>query len=271
MKLISLGVAPLALLIVGISANCSTPPEGAEARTANRADAARANELSDAGGVFSAVSKIQKCFKVPISLEWAYVEEDRSSVETRGFSYSIIVGETLESALDRLCEVSEDHLQWGRIQNIICVWPTGAKGRLESLLDSQVTLELKGSTTWNAILALCKAINTSVSSDRILMPRAEPHQDQYLPPMVLRTDTITSLSVSDVPAREALCAIVAAAPVLVEFTYSNFYRPGTASNRGPTATLTIRAYDEDGNILYHVPESRNSPENFLWHEETKSL
>ena len=110
----------------------------------------------DAG---SALRAISSAFKVPISFEWSYVNEDRSDTRWPPVSFSLEAGETLASTLDRFCAATQGQLQWGRIHGIICLWPTGAGGAVESLLDTRVTLHLRGVSTWHAMLELARTIN----------------------------------------------------------------------------------------------------------------
>jgi hypothetical protein len=259
------------VFLSSLAAHALPPPENAEKQIASRKNILNASRDRGITGIFISMRTIRESFRVPISFEWSYVNDDRSEVDNREFKFAVQAGETLELTLDRFCVAAGRQLQWRRINGVICVWPTGVGGKVESTLDSNVSLKLEGVSTWEALLELARVVNATPSVNRTLMPSAEPRQDQYVPPLALREEKSISLALTNVTAREAVCAIMAASPLQMEFTYSNFYRPNSTKPRMPSSSLSFRAFDERGNMLYHVPESRSSREYFIWTDEANAV
>lgn len=246
-------------------------PESAETLVASRENVLNASRDRGLLGVLVSMQTVRDSFRVPISFEWSYVNDDRSEVENRDFTFSVREGESLGLTLNRFCEATKGQLQWRRIHGIICVWPTGVGGKSESALDTLVSLKLEEVSAWEAILELARIINSAPSVDRTVMPSAEPRQDQYVPPIALREGKSISIALTNVTAREAICAIMAASPLRMEFTYGNYYRPNSAKPRTPSSSLSLRAFDEKGDTLYHVPDVRSSREYYIWADEALSV
>lgn len=252
-----------------VSVHALPAPEDAESRIATRKNVLNASRDRGFKGPYASIRTIREAFDVPISFEWSFVKGDRSEVDRGDWIFSVKEGETLKESLDRFCAEMSGQLQWGRIQGIICVWPVASAGITESTLDTTVRLDLSGVSTWHAILEVCREVNIQ-TEDRVLVPRVEPSQDRYIPPAALRNHDSISLSFAGVTAREAVCAVLAASPLHIEFNYGNYYRPESANPRPPSSSLSLTAFDESRNLLYDVAESPLSEEARQWHNEAQS-
>lgn len=250
------------------SADALPAPDDVETRLATPQDILEASRARGIGGPYMAMRVIRESFHVPISFEWSFVNADRSAIEDRDMRFSVKAEETLEETLNRFCAEMGGRLQWGRIRGVICVWPAANAESVESTLDTTVTLELSGMSTWQAILEVCRQANSS-EEDRVLVPRAEPSQDRYAPPDALRDHNSITLSLSEVTAREAICAVLAASPLHLEFNYGNYYRPDLANPRPPSSNLSITAFSDSRKVLYDVVESLSDAESRRWHDEAR--
>lgn len=217
------------------------------------------------------VRDISEIFRVSISFEWSYVNEDRSEADYPKIKFRIKRGETLAAVLDNFCAATEGRLRWGTIRGIICIWPADTALEMENLLDVRVSLKVDQLSTWHAWLELLRAVNKMVPADRYIVPGVQGFQDQYIPPWILRDDRSISFDLVDVTAREAACAIMAASPVHAEFRYWTYYRPDLNS-ASPTAQMSLWPYDENHKLItesaYTLEERMKAQ---IWHDEMKAV
>jgi hypothetical protein len=218
------------------------------------------------GPLLSVVDEIAGIYRVPLSFEWSVVDERRFTVEYPMISFPIRKGETLSSALDRLVATCEGKIRWERIHGVVYVRPAGDDGRLESLLDVRISLDLKNVSTWHAFVELARAVNEAATGDRFLTPAPVGFDDGRTPLPALRDDESVTLSLSNVTAREAACAIIAASSLYMKFWYHNDYR---ARSSEPSARLSLWPLDENGNFLPGPPMSR-VPNFQVWKDEART-
>lgn len=248
-----------------------TPPFAAEQTVATTESIRDASRDESRLSYRMWTTMIGRTFKVPINFEWAYVEADGASVSLPKAEFRIEPGETLSQVLDRFCLVTDGQLQWGRIRGTICVWPSGKTGQIDSLLDTIISLKLNGVSTWDALLELSKTVSLSSGPERALVPEAHPMQDEYMPPAQLRDIKGITLELENVTAREALCAILAASPLRLEFTYWDSLRPDRPF-RPMVSNISIWAYDESHTLMRDIPprDQRRAIERG-WYEPTEAI
>ncbi len=234
-------------------------------RVATEADIKTAR-FSDATHISGVVIRISEIYRVPISFEWSFVNDDRSAAEYPDISFAVNAGDTLTITLERFCGASKGLLQWASIRGIICIWPA-VQGQQENLLNTPVTLKLDNVSTWHAYLELAKAVNTK-ASDRFLKPSVA-YSDGRLPPPALREDKKISCNLENVTAREAACAIIAMSQMRLAFKYTNFYRPVTEKSR-PSADIFLWPYTSEHKIA-RGPRMETGEDLAVWITEADSV
>jgi hypothetical protein len=259
-------VATLSSVFLSSGAANPLPPEES---TMQRVAPYSAKQQGKTENYFEIVRKIGEVFRVPISFEWSYIHDDRSEMDTPEISFAIQKGETLVSTLDRFCAATEGRLRWERLSGIICLRPTGDGGMTESLLDIPVSLQLQGVSTWEAFLELARAVNAKLPNERFLRPSV-PFSDGILPPPELRDVRTVTVDVTNVTAREAACAIMAASPFKMAFWYSNFYRPDAGPSARPSSDILLWVYDEKHKLV-RGPKMVTGEEIAIWWKEADSV
>ncbi len=188
--------------------------------------------------VGTAMYALTDAYGVPVSYEHSYVAEDRSTLEGVSVDYALIEGETLREALDKLCANSGGRFVWKRIRGILCVIPSAQNEKVESALDTTVTIHVDNVSTWDAILALGMAVNEREAADRML--RFYPQGNEYLNhPVAFRNDKTLSIHLDGVSARDALCAIMAASPFQMRYSYQNYFNPVRYPSSVPNASISL--------------------------------
>jgi hypothetical protein len=214
-------------------------------------------------------SAISDLFKVPISFEWSYVNQDRVEEETPRIQLEISPNQTLEQVLDEFCAAAGGRLQWQRIHGVIWIGPKDSEGRTESLLDVVVSLQLEDASVWDAFLELSRVINENTPQGRYIKPSANPNNDA-LPPLGFRNEKTVTLDLVNVTAREAAAAIMSTSAFHMKIWYTNFYRVRETNPMKPMAQLSIWAYDEHYRLLSDLrPPSREV--EMRWHNEADSV
>ena len=159
-------------------------------------------------------------------IEMPYIGKNRpESFPSRELDYvplEVLPDTTLDAFLDNSC--SEGQIQWSRIHNAVHVWPTALRRGKEEYLDTvKVSLDLEGASVLEAVKAWALEVNrnrdfpghgvkvthTSNNANRV---------KNETPPSLLRAGAVT-LNMTDVTAREALCAIQGASREWVTFVY----------------------------------------------------
>lgn len=199
--------------------------------------------------VGSGIYALMNAYGVPVSFEYSFINSDRSNREYQTIDYSLSAGDSLATALDRLCENSGGRFVWKRIHGVLCVLPAESGEMKESTLDAMVSLHLDNASAWEAILALTKAVNDKQTDGRILRIRTTSSDQYQLFPLELKTAKTLSIHLDDVTAREALCAIISASDFELRYSYFNHYRPIRYPNSKPSSRVTIFGY-EDGTLVH---------------------
>ncbi len=218
--------------------------------------------------VLELIDKTREVFQVPISFEWSYIDESRRDLKMPKIPFTISPGDSLADVLDRFCSATGKQFQWGRIRGIICVWPTGTNGTTESMLDVRVTVNVEGASAWEAILQLVREVNAKAigAADRYMVARPTFTKEIYTPPLVFRNEHVISLSLQDVSAREAICAIMAASPIRMSFWYFNSYHGNIVDDPRSSSQLTLWFYNENGSLA-HGPRVTDVREYGVWRAE----
>ncbi|HIJ72837.1 MAG TPA: hypothetical protein HPP83_01940, partial [Candidatus Hydrogenedentes bacterium] len=99
--------------------------------------------------------------KVPICYENLLPADKNSVVE---MEFRIRENQTLGFSLEQLVEKSQGQLQYQRIRDVLCIYPTNP-GKLPNIMDRPVSLELEEVSAWEAFKALGKAMNANKPSE----------------------------------------------------------------------------------------------------------
>lgn len=227
----------IGLLSVTYNLHGLTIPLGAETATATGARLNNHGVIKSSVG--SALNHVHQAFDVPVSLEWSFVNEDRTEIQEQGSSaFRIREGDTLADVLDRVCAIEGGRLQWLRLRGNIVVCPVVGSGTTESTLDTMVSFEVQGVSTWEALCILARTVNDSKRTDRTLQIVPGFADGYEGPPQFSESKTI-SLNLKDVPARDVLLAIIEASPIYIRYDYQNLYRLQNRSNTRPSSHVTV--------------------------------
>lgn len=255
------------VILIGLTFSSQAEPVDAVAleRTVTHADIRQFPIVDVSSG--SLLDHLSKMFKIPISYEWSLINEDNTTREQPKIPITIQTGDSLSSALDRFCQVSDGEFRWELVNGIVCVRPISDEKENESLLDVHVSVRLQNVSVWEAFLELARAVNDAQTT-RYLKPSV-PFGDGILPPPQLREMRIISLNMTNVTAREVACSIMAASPFRMSYSYSNFYRLGEKQSH-PSADLHLRVYDENHRLL-RGPKMVTGEEIAIWWKEADSI
>jgi len=193
----------------------------------------------------SRLSDIDQAFGVPLCFEWPYVEADRTPTPQPEAVLTLRLGQPLTSALDELMATSGGRLKWQRVGGSICVVATPQPGDMvENNLDVRVSLKVEGVSTWEALKALGRAVNRNPVKGRRLTIGLDFLRRGSAPPKGFAEDNSISLDLDNVTAREAACAIIAASPLQIAYTYWNYYRPQLSPDSTPSSVLSLSLWRE---------------------------
>lgn len=232
------------MIILWASRAVSAVPtaENAESRVATDDSVRTLVRTPQETTVTSAISILSKVYRVPISFEYSLVNEDGSDFPLPRTNYRPVSGETLSSALNRLCEVPGGTFGWKRVGGMLCVQPIENIQPVESTLDTKVSFSVENASTWEALMALATAMNQDVTDERVVRIRSYSSDEFLTLPVEFLDEKKFHFSFQDVSARDALCAILAASDFEVSFRYTNNFRPEVYPTLRPTSLVLINVY-----------------------------
>lgn len=224
------------------------------------------------GNLLDILDQMSRDYRTPISIEWSPVNSDDQAPRYPSLNFTLEKGTTLSTALDQLVTECDGQIIWERIRGIICVRSAIEAGSPGGLLDVPVTLELGNASPWKAFAALARAVNSAADRSQILVPRANPVQDEYFPPRQLLEENTISLKLESVTAREAICAIMVATSMQMSFRYHSAAHRHTDGALPLHSELSLWAYDQNYQVLSHTsPRDERPTEMLRWHNETRSV
>lgn len=215
------------------------------------------------------VSGIIEAYGVPVCYEWSYISSaDRSIILQPEHSFSISRGFSLATALNDLVTLSEGKLQWQRIRGSICVLSTGVGGETVNCLDTLVSLDLKNVSTWEAFRALATAVNSVPDTKRRLVVTPMPLAIGSRGPSAFTEDWSVSVKVKNVTAREAACAIIAASPLHMGYTYNNRF---SAMYPGIDIFGEIHVYFFVDGERFNTHEGMDGERTWWWNQQIREM
>ena len=253
------GMTLCSLLLLAPSVFALPLDENVEAKTLEKGWWSSANEGAKAWEMLIDISDV---YLTPICQEWPYVDENGRSLDyPKGSRLDVQQGTRLSEALDGVVERSAGMLRWERNHGSICVVGTdkGAKGK--SCLDTRIDLHVEKISAWDALCAVARAANERpVNGRRMGIYPGFIQMRRLRTPEGLKDTPCITLDLKDVPARDAVCAIIAQAPFKMAYTYFN--KRGM-SDAPPAAKLTMYIYEDNGR-RYHSGERMTDEEYFSY-------
>ena len=216
---------------------------------------------------------IDRSFKVPVNYEWWDLVVGRDAAEP----LVIQRGDRLKDVLDRATEALDNIVTYKVIHGQLCVVPVKQHpDEILSPLDLRVTVNLGTMSTWEAIKKVVIALNQQ--KDALDAPvLADPEEVEWT---VVVTPLLTeirkfNLSLQNVTAREALCAIFAASKFEINYQYSIDYFEYYPTRRNPRFHRLIIASHPNRYGSKVTSRERLEGENFAreacwWFQEVDS-
>ena len=236
-----IGVPICALLALGLWAAALPLAENVEAKKPERG-LGRLNERTSPSDM---LRDIRRIYLTPICEEWPYIDGNGDALAPGTCSNISVRKDTpLSEALDAVVARSGGMYRWERNHGSICVVGTGKGRNPENCLDTWIDLHVEKLSTWDALCAVAKAVNEKpVNGRRMGVYPGFVELRRYATPKGLKDNPCITLDLRDVPARDAVCAIIAQAPLKMDCAYFNSQGMGDAP---PVATLTIYILGDDG-------------------------
>lgn len=217
-------------------------------------------------GIGTAHEFFSFAYGVPINWEWSYVDATKQPLPGADLIPEVLPGDSLRSALDAMSRKSNPKLILEEISGNLCIRaPFDASEPVVSALDSKVTFTVLNASTWDAMIALARAINESgdTAPMTLIHPMFDVHSRKA--PPGFRDASDISLEFDDVTAREALCTIIEASPFEMSYRYWNYYRPLRFPNSKPEARIYISLYFDGG--FYRLEERQTAEDITLYAED----
>ena len=184
--------------------------------------------------VFHVGRRLVRDFAVPIN--------DEGFFDVRGLHripYQVNRWERLRTVLDRVIDATGENITYEVIHGQLCVLPVKTHpDEILSPLDLRVTVDLGRMSAWEAIKEVTFALNQQKDVlDKPVIAEPEEFVRQKVTAPLFTAPQDFNLSLHDVTAREALCAIFAASESDIDYRYS-----GHTSRRRNYHTLIIASH-----------------------------
>jgi hypothetical protein len=182
---------------------------------------------------------------------------DGQSNNSALFNYKANPGETLKQCLDRLVECTGKAFVWEIIRGQVCVHPKVPEdGSPINNLDARVSINVKDVSTWEACCMLAQAVNEQSITPFpfVIVPAGV---DMYRNPLPeIMDERVVTVSLTNVSAREALCAIFEGARIPMKYWYVC----------GPDADQVELFCKKNGKYVYGGP-MKDADERAYWTQE----
>lgn len=213
--------------------------------------------------------RLQRAFEVPICIEWPYVNADRTTPDQPQLDFSIEANSPFRSNLDRFSESTDGKLVWEFANGALIIRAPSEAKDTENNLDTIVSLDLSGVSTWHALMALVKVINADPIAGRPIGVSPVFNASGKAGPDRFRNDFSVVLNLENVTAREALCAIIAASPFEMTYSYWLYYRPEMFPDFKPVSHLSIELFLEGK--PHPLREGISREQMMLYYEDSKEM
>jgi hypothetical protein len=212
-----------------------------------------------------------------ISVGYEYTEmSDMQAAEAPHMEWSIEQNQTCKDAILDFLEKSDGFVDVETCgDRAIWVKPSAKRGPRESALDHVIDLEVEGVSTWEAFKQVIQAANAKPDATIGIWPFPLFWLRERNPVTAFTEDECITLSLKNVTARRALCAVAAASPLTFQFRYACSDRAtqeqvvGIPAGSCIVSNLSVDMWDKDGNEDSGVGMSREEHE--AWTAEVYSL
>ena len=252
------GMALGALVVLAPSAFALPPDENVAARLPQTG----LGSLNESTSPSDMILDIQRIYLTPICEEWPYIDENGDALAPgRCNNLNVQKDTPLSEVLDAVVTRSGGMYRWEQNHGSFCIVGTGEGGKAENCLDTRIDLHVEKLSAWDALCAVAKAANEKpVNGRRIGIYPGFIQMRRYPTPEGLKDNPCITLDLKDVPARDAVCAIIAQAPLKISYWYANEQGMRDAP---PAAKLTIYIYEDNGR-RYHSGGKMSDEECFSY-------
>ena len=179
-------------------------------------------------------------YDVPICREsHPFIGRGTNGLDSTTVQFVIIKEQPLDRSLDKLVDLFNGLLEYRIIHNQIVILPAKqTDDEIVSNLDVRVSVDFEDVSVWEALKEIVKAINRQqMTPYPVLLYLEDVNKIEPLLPLPDITDIHEiTLSMENITAREAICAVLATSPVKMAYQYST----GSTSDG-----LGIHIYRED--------------------------
>ena len=233
----AVAVALSAGLLMGLGAFALSVEKGAEQALPYDPNPA-SEDLAKTESLIALMRNVCDAYPVPLCFEWPYVTDSGRVLDSpRKTSIQMRKDMSLSEALDAIVGQSQGMLRWERNKyGSICVLATGEGAKAENNLDVRIDLHVEKVTPWDAMRALVKAVNEKPVNGRRMGIIPGYLDGRIGLPSEMTEELCITLDLENVPARDALCAIIEQTPYRVAYWYYADVRVGESP---PPARLNI--------------------------------
>lgn len=204
------------------------------------------------------IDSIRDVFGVPISIEDFPKESPYAGTYRQQVPpFPIAEGEPFETVIERLLETSGHCYSFEQLRGVFVLRPNRHKVFENNLLDRVVSLAVEEKSVWEALCVLARAVNRDLLADGgepLLIWLDGPDFDKLPAPAFFEKPAV-SVSLANVSAREALCAIFESAGSPFSYHYHDHH--------SVSDDVSVIAYDASGEII-RGPTMRDAAVRFSW-------
>ena len=202
------------------------------------------------GSEYEITLEIERCFAFQLSIE-PLPEQCAGALATDVFpdAFSVVKGEPLREVMARLEMASAGRWIFETIQGVPLLRPNDTVEGHGTLLGTVIDVEIEAKNLWDALCELALAVNrknaVNTSGQRPMMIMFLAPSLMRHPPKIFLEEKLIQVSIADAPAREGLCAILAAVDKNARYYYTCM-----AEGTAPAYDyVTVTAFDDEGKPL----------------------
>jgi hypothetical protein len=216
----------------------------------------------------------QRLEGIDLSPDWRGVVVDWTAMDEQGWSrlgipwekeFQVVKLSEFEKAQQVVERLAGDYGHLELLHGTPCFVPADDS---ESNLSVPVTLDLENVSTWQALKAVVRLVNCHRRFGVGTHLSASTKGALDVPEEFDQVSTI-SIKVDNVPAREAICMILAQAPLSIGVHSTNQYRPDVAGNKEAPKWWFISFHFYRGNQPIVATEFYSRERGSFWASERK--
>lgn len=196
----------------------------------------------------SVLSSIDNVFGVPLSTEAIPKGSPYEGMSEREelAPFQIDAGETYRSVMKRAVAASGNVYLFEVIRGMSVLRPNPEIVKTPNLLDTVIDLKLDNETIWDALCVLARTVNQMAIAGGGETLSIELNGPQFveLPAPVFLEESLVSIDLEKIAAREAMCAILESASSKAMFNYYYFDYPDEYD------FIIVIARDKAGKVIH---------------------